>query len=133
MNVTLVDDNSMKNLVDGGKSIAHVMGGTATQLTNEALNLFIIESSLAILKFAVVFVIFFIVKKYCDTMMAASGDSHKPMFKAFKVTALVLSLIFFTTQSFPHVTSIAKAIVAPHIFLAEKAASMVGIESVMKK
>lgn len=119
----LVTDETLKKLIDGGESVAKVVADPATQLTNEAINLFIIESVLSVLKFSVVFVIFFIVKKYCDAM---AGDKDNKMFKSFKTTALVLSLIFFTTQSFPHITSIAKALVAPKIFLMEKAAAMVG-------
>lgn len=119
----IVTDETLKKLIDGGESVAKVVAGSATALTNEAINLFIIESVLSVLKFSVVFVIFFIVKKYCDAM--AGDEKNNKMFKSFKTTALVLSLIFFTTQSFPHITSIAKALVAPKIFLMEKAAAMV--------
>jgi hypothetical protein len=119
----LINDETLKELIKGGESIAKVAAGSATQLTNEAINLFIVESLLSILKFAVVFVIFFIVKKYCDTM---ADDSNKKLFKSFKTTALVLSLIFFTTQSFPHIMQISKALVAPKIFLMEKALSLTG-------
>lgn len=128
----LIKEETLKGLIEGSKDIAHVVSGSATELTNEAINLFIIESVLSILKFAVVFVIFFIVKKYCDTMMTASGNENSGMFKAFKTTALVLSLIFFTTQSFPHVVVISKAIVAPKIFLAEKAAEFVHFKAETK-
>lgn len=117
----LVKQETLEALVKGGENIVKVASGAATELTNEAINIFLVTSALAILKFAVVFVIFFIVKKYCDAM-AADYVENKKLFKALKTTALVLSLIFFTTQSFPHVVTICKALVAPKIFLMEKAA-----------
>lgn len=120
----ILSEQMLKEIVDGGKSIANVTMGTATALTNEAINLFIVESVLSLLKFSVVFIIFFIVKKYCDTLAEANKEKTN-LFKAFKTTALVLSLIFFTTQSFPHIVQISKALVAPKIFLAEKVAEMV--------
>lgn len=116
----LVSEETLKKLIEGGESIAKVAAGSATELTNEAINLFIIESVLSILKWSVVFVIFFIVKKYCNAMMNETDEKSVKMFRSFKTTALVLSLIFFTTQSFPHIMQISKALVAPKIFLAEK-------------
>jgi hypothetical protein len=118
----IVNKETLDKIVAGADNIGKVASGVATELTNEAINLFIIESVLSILKFSVVFVIFFIVKKYCDTM---SSDSNDKMFRSFKTTAMVLSLIFFTTQSFPHITQICKALVAPKIFLMEKTLSLV--------
>lgn len=115
----------MDKIIKGGENIAKVAAGTAAELTNEAVNLFIIDSILSILKFAVVFIIFFIVKKYLDALMADAKGNEMKLFKALKTTALVLSLIFFTTQSFPHIQTITKALVAPKIFLMEKTANFV--------
>lgn len=116
--MTTVSQETLNKLVAGGENVAKVVSGAATELTNEAINLFIIDGVLSILKFSVVFVIFFIVKKYLDAI--ADKDKDNKHFKAFKTTALVLSLIFFTTQSFPHIQVITKALVAPKIFLMEK-------------
>lgn len=121
--MNLVTQETLNKIITGGENIAKVAGGVATQLTNEAINLFIVSSVLAVLKFSVVFVIFFIVKKYCDTMASVS-KTESGMFKAFKTSALVLSLVFFTTKSFPYITDIAKALVAPKIFLMEKTAEI---------
>lgn len=118
----IVKQDTLEKIIHGAESVSKVAGGVATELTAEAINLFIIESALSVLKFSVVFVIFFIVKKYCDAM---SSDSNVKLFKAFKTTALVLSLVFFTTQSFPHITQICKALVAPKIFLMEKTVDLV--------
>lgn len=122
----LIKADTLKELVAGGENIVKVASGAATQLTNEAINLFIVTSILEILKFAVVFVIFYIVKRYCDAM-AMDNEAHKAKFKAFKTTALVLSLCYFSTQSFPHFSTIAKALVAPKIFLLEKTKEMTDV------
>lgn len=116
----IITKDALDSVVKGGQSIANVLIGTSTDLMNEAVNLFIMESVLAVLKFAAVFVVFFIVKKYFDTMAEASVEKAG-MFKALKVSSLVASIIFFTAMSFPHITQIGKALVAPKIFLAEKA------------
>lgn len=120
----IVSKETAQSLVEGGKSIANIMAGTTSELANEAINLFIVESGLSILKFGVIFVIFMIVKKYCDAMAEANA-SNVGLFKALKTTALVCSLIYFTTQSYPHIIQISKALVAPKIFLLEKAAELV--------
>lgn len=119
----LIKEETITKLINGAENVAKVAVGSANELTTEAVNLFIVEAALSVLKFSVVFVIFFIVKKYCDAMAIASKD-NAILFKACKTTALVLSLIFFTTQSFPHLIQISKALVAPKIFLLEKAIEM---------
>lgn len=120
MSNELISKETLETAIKGGESIAKVMAGTATELMNEAINLFIMESVLGVLKFSAVFVVFFIVKKYFDTMMEAD-KKKEGMFKALKTSALVAAIIFFTASSFPHITQIGKALVAPKIFLAEKA------------
>lgn len=116
----LIKKETVEAALKGGESIAKVMAGTANELMNEAIALFIMESSLAILKFAAVFVVFFIVKKYFDTMAEASTEKLG-LFRALKTASLVSAIVFFTAKSFPHITQIGKAMVAPKIFLAEKA------------
>lgn len=122
--MNLLTQETLQKLIAGGENVAKVAAGAATELTNEAINLFIVASLLSILKFSVVFVIFFIAKKYCDTMAAASEAKDQKLFKAFKTTALILSLVFFTCKSFPYITDVSKAIVAPKIFLMEKTAEL---------
>lgn len=122
----LIKAETLKELVVGGENIVKVASGAATQLTNEAINLFIVTSVLEILKFGVVFVIFYIVKRYCDAL-AMDHKEDAPKFKAFKTTTLVLSLVYFSTQSFPHFSTIAKALVAPKIFLMEKTAEFTNV------
>ena len=120
MNAPLITKETVETALKGGESIAKVMAGTATELMNEAVNLFIMESALSILKFAAVFVVFVIVKKYFDTI-AEGAPEKAAIMKACKVSTLIASIIFFTAMSFPHITQIGKAMVAPKLFLVEKA------------
>ena len=108
MSNELITKETLETAIKGGESIAKVMAGTATELMN------------GVLKYGAVFVVFYIVKKYFDTMMEADKNKEG-MFKALKTSALVAAIIFFTASSFPHITQIGKALVAPKIFLAEKA------------
>lgn len=120
-----VTPETIDKIVNGGESLAKLMAGSGSQLVSETINLFIIDAALSVLKFSVVFIVFYIVKRYCDAMYADSDADTKKVFKALKTTALVLSLVFFTTSSFPHLQLIAKTLVAPHVFLAEKTAELV--------
>lgn len=120
--MNLVNEETIKALAEGSQSLVKVAAGVSTELVNEAINLYIIESVLSILKFAVVFVIFYIVKRYLESMM--DDKSNLKLFKSFKTTAIILSLIFFTTQSFPHLINLSKALVAPKIFLLEKGSEL---------
>lgn len=118
----IITKETVEAAVAGTKSIAGVLAGVGTDLMNESLNLFILQAALGILKFSAVFVVFFIVKKYIDTMIASSSDEKdKKLGQAFKTSALVASIIFFTAKSFPHIEEIGKAMVSPKIFLLEKA------------
>lgn len=120
MSSELITKETVQALVDGGKSIAQVTTGAASELMDEAIKLFIFSSILGVLRVAAVFIVFLIVKKYLDSAMEAYKEKEL-MFKALKTTALVASIIYFTAASFPHLLNIGKAMVAPKIFLLEKA------------
>lgn len=124
MSKELITQEALDTALKGGESIAKVVAGTATELMNEAINLFILESVLGVLKFAAVFVVFYIVKKYCDTMAQAAETTNQSKFKAFNAASLVAAIIFFTAGSFPHIQQVGKALIAPKIFLLEKANSL---------
>ena len=79
----LVSEQMLVDAIKGAEGVAKVTAGVATELVNEAINLFIIESVLGILKFAAVFIVFFIVKKYIDTMLELYKEKES-MFKALK-------------------------------------------------
>lgn len=117
---TVVSPETIDKIIAGGESLAKVAGGSASELTAEAINLFIIDSTLSILKFSVVFVVFYIVKRYCEALMTSAKPDQKNLFKAMKTLTLILSLVYFTSSSVPHLQDIAKALVAPKIFLMEK-------------
>ena len=120
----LISEETVKQFAAGAESLAKVTAGVSTELMNEAINLFLVESALNILKFASVFVVFYIVKRYFDVMMEAN-KSKEALFKGLKTTALVVSIIFFSTQSFPHLVEMSKALVAPKIFLIEKGSELI--------
>lgn len=113
-------EEMLNKLIKGGESMMSVAGGTATELASEAINLFIVGSVLAILKVAVVFVLYFIARKFLNAIEEADGKPNNVV-KAAKLLLLCSSLVFFTVKSFPHVEDLTKAMVAPNIFLAEKA------------
>lgn len=121
--MAIISEEVIKQFIQGADSVVKVTAGVSTELINEAINLFLVESALAVLKFSAVFVVFYIIKRYLDVMME-SNVATAGMFKAFKTCALVGSIIFFTSQSFPHITSMAKALVAPKIFLMEKGSEL---------
>lgn len=108
-------------IFDGMKGVLELASKGTTALMDEALNLFIVLSILDILKFAVVFVIFFVVKKFLDTVgQASDSDKTKRLVYSAKVAGFILSLVFFVAHSYSGVVNIAKIMVAPNIFLLEK-------------
>lgn len=108
-------------VLEGMKGVLELATKGTTHLMDEALNLFIVLSVLDILKFGVVFVIFFVVKKYLGAISDASeSDKTKRMVKSAQVAGFILSLVFFVGHSYGAVVNIAKIMVAPNIFLMEK-------------
>lgn len=115
-----VTPQQLETLEKGAKSVADTMLTGANQLTSEAINLFIVQGCLNVLKFASVFILFYMVKKYLEFLKSAGMSEAKV--RAANLVALIISLTFFTTQSFPHLMSITEAIVAPNVFLLKKGA-----------
>lgn len=115
-----VTPEQIQMLEKGAKSIVDTATTGVNHLTAEAINLFIVQSSLNVLKFASVFIVFYMVKRYLSFLHSA-GLSEKT-YKAVSLATMILSLTFFTTQSFPHLMNITEAIVAPNIFLLKKGA-----------
>jgi len=110
-----------ESVLQGIKGVLELAGKGTTQLMDEALNLFIVLSILDILKFAVVFVIFYVVKKFLSTIGEASEEGKtKRLVKSAQVAGFILSLVFFVAHSYGAVVNIAKIMVAPNIFLIEK-------------
>lgn len=110
-----------EQIFEGMKGVLELATKGTTNLMDEALNLFIVLSILDILKFASIFVIFYIVKKYLDTIANASDDPKvKRLTHSAKTAGLVLSIIFFVSHSYDGAVNITKALVAPKIFLLEK-------------
>lgn len=110
-----------ESILEGIKGVMELAGKGTTHLMDEALNLFIVLSILDILKFGVVFVIFFVVKKFLSTIGEASDNAKtKRLVTSAQVAGFVLSLVFFVAHSYAGVVNIAKIMVAPNIFLMEK-------------
>lgn len=115
-----------EHMLEGLKGVLELASKGTTNLMDEALNLFIVLSVLDILKFASVFVIFYIVKKYLDTISTASDNAKtKRLAHSAKVAGLIVSIIFFVSHSYDGAVSITKALVAPKIFLLEKGYNVV--------
>lgn len=112
-----INEETLQTLLTGAEGVAKVVSGTTAVLINEAINWYILSGLLAVLKFASVFVIFYIVKRYIDLVEDTLGTATT---KAFKTTLLIISLAFFTIKSYPHIENITKAMVAPKLFILEK-------------
>lgn len=110
-----------EELFAGIKGVMELAGKGTTQLMDEALNLFIVLSILDILKFGVVFVVFFVVKKYLSIISDANEDPKtKRLTRSAQTASFILALVFFVAHSYGAVVNVAKIMVAPNIFLIEK-------------
>ena len=121
--VAAVSREVVKSIGTGAKQVMDTTISGVNALTTEAINLFIFKSLIEILGYSVVFIIFFIVKKYIDFLQLAGFDEKKS--KALKTSALILSLTFFSMKTMPHLQSITEALVAPNIFVMKKGAEYI--------
>lgn len=119
-NAQVVSSELLKSLGTGAKQVVDSSISGVNKLTTEAINLFIFKGLINILYFSVIFIVFYIVKRYIDFLHEAGMDIKKS--KALKTSALILTLVFFATQTMPHMMSIAEAIVAPNVFIMKKGA-----------
>jgi hypothetical protein len=131
MSVELIKKETIESIVKGGEQVANAMMHAGSKLTTEALNFFIFTSLLNVLKYGAIFLVFWILKKYLDTIIN-SADSTKEQdqkeiknSKLAKAVLLCLSILYFTYNSYPHLVEIGKAVVAPNVFLMEKANSLI--------
>lgn len=120
----LVTKETIEAAVAGVKGMSELAKEGTTTLMNETINLYIFYGIVGILKAAVAFIVFGITWKYLETLTKAEvlklGTS-----KAMKTSALIISIVYFTTMSMPHVLDLGKAVVAPNLFLAEKGLELV--------
>lgn len=119
-NAQLVSSELLKSLGTGAKQVLDSSVSGVNKLTTEAVNLFIFKGLISILYYAVIFIVFYIVKRYIDFLQEAGMDEKKS--RALKTSALIITLAFFATQTMPHMMSIAEAVVAPNVFIAKKGA-----------
>lgn len=117
----MITKEQVQPFIDGAKSVVDVTAGMTTELIAEAINLFILEGVLSVLKFAAVFIIYAIIRKYLTALPAEMEQAKR----AGLTITLCGSIIFFTVKSYPHLVDISKAMVAPKIFLIEKGAQLI--------
>lgn len=110
----------VEGLLAGAKNLTEVTTGLASDLIAETINLYIFLGILSVIKFASVFIIYFILKKYVKML----PDEYATFKKSASAFLIVSSLIFFVYKSFPHLEDIAKATVAPKIFLIQKGSEL---------
>lgn len=120
----MVSTENIKQAVEGLKGMTELVEKGTTTLTNEVINLYIFYGIVGIIKAAVAFVVFGIIWKYLDVLTKAESLSAG-VSKSLKTSALLISIIYFTAVSFPHVMDLGKAIVSPNLFLAEKGVELV--------
>lgn len=122
--MSMVTKETLELVKDGAKGAVELVTQGTTVLVNETINLYLFYGVLGLLKAGVVFVVYFIVKKFIDAMLETANPQEANKLKALKSTAIVISLIFFTAKSMPYIHDMGKALVAPNLFLAEKAAEI---------
>jgi hypothetical protein len=118
--VAIVTSEVVKSLGTGAKQVFETSVTGVNKLTSEAINLFIFQGLIHILYYMVIFIVFYVVKKYIDFLQEAGMEVKKA--KALKTSALIISLSFFATQTMPHMMSITEAMVAPNVFIMKKGA-----------
>lgn len=119
----IITEETLNTVVAGTKGMAEILKAGATTLTDETIKLYIFYGIMGVLKALAVFVVFGIVVKFLSTVDKAN-ESPSKMIKGMKTTALILSIVYFTANSMPHLLDIGKAMVAPNLFLMEKSAAL---------
>lgn len=116
----MITKETIDAILAGAKSFTEVTSGLASDLIAEALNLYIFLGILSVLKFMSVFIIYFILRKYVNAL----PEEYATFKKSANALLITSSLIFFVVKSFPHLEDIAKATVAPKIFLIQKGSEL---------
>lgn len=98
------------------KDYSEATKGLASSLIDEAVRLYLFIGILAVLKYAAIFVLYAIIRKYLLTL----PKEHENVRKAGLTTILLVSLFSFVMFSYPHFEGIVKVLVAPKIFIATK-------------
>jgi hypothetical protein len=120
----IITKETVDAAVAGVKGMSELAKQGATTLTDETIKLYIFYGIVGILKAAVAFIVFGIVWKYLD-VLTKSETLKEGHAKAFKTSALIISIVYFTAMSMPHVLDLGKALVAPNLFLVEKGIALV--------
>lgn len=115
-----------QEVLQGAQGLLELAKNGATELVDEAIRLFMVLAVLDILKFASIFVMFYIVKKFLDTISsAADNEKTKRLVYSAKTLSLILSIWFFVAHSYGGLVELAKLTVAPNLVLMEKGYNVV--------
>lgn len=123
-----MSEELLKMLQSGGTGLAELVKNGTTVLMDEVIKLYIFFGVMGVIKAAVVFVVFGVVMKLLNTYEKADSEGKSSnKIKSMKVVALIISLVYFTANSFPHILDIGKAVVAPNLFIAEKGLELIKV------
>lgn len=120
----IITKETVEAAVNGVKGLNELAKEGATTLMDETIKLYIFYGIVGIFKAAVAFIIFGLIYKYVDTLTKGEALSAGKG-RALKTTALIISIVYFTAMSMPHILDLGKAVVAPNLFLAEKGLELV--------
>ncbi len=118
----MITEETLKTAIEGAKGLGELAQKGVTTLVDEVVSLYIFYGVMGLLKAAVVFIIFGIVTKFLNSL--DDGKKSKSI-QGGKLALLVLSIVYFTVNSMPHLLDMGKAMVAPNLFLAEKGLELV--------
>lgn len=90
--------------------------GLALEIINEAMNLYLVLSVLSAMKYLVIFVLYFIIRKYLNSL----PSTYEQVKKVSHTSILVVSLFTFVWFTYPHFETISRVLVAPKLFLLTK-------------
>lgn len=115
-------EQMLELLKNGGAGMMELAKTGSTVLVDEVIRLYIFFGIMGVLKASVVFIILFVLNKFLTTIQDVDNIRFV---KAGKVSLLVLSMVYFTMNAFPHLSDMGKALVAPNLFLIEKGVDLV--------
>ena len=124
-----VNEKMIESALKSTEGMAQLLATGSTTLMAETVNLYLFMAILGVIQCAVVFVVFYVLNKYLNTLDKASQLDEAPLNKrvvsALKTSGLILSVSLFTVYSLPHIEQIGKVLVAPNLFIAEKGLSFI--------
>jgi len=129
----IITEQTLQVLKSGLTGMGELAKAGSTTLVDEVVKLYIFFGIVGILKAAAVFIVMGVVWKFLNVLEKSDSEGkNTTMTKSLKTATLIISIVYFTSQSIPHVLSIGKAVVAPNLFLVEKGLELVGKKAVLE-